>query len=258
MKYNNLLYTLVNYNNKEYLKMFRIFIKSLLLFSKSNYDFLIITDEPTKKIIENYDELRHMKSLHFLVTPTDKNLYNALLRKCDIRLFNNFNNYDKIMYLDCDIIVQNDINKLFNEIKIEKNKLYAPYEGTLDGKYWSLDLYTKKDFETLEKLKIHSFNSGTMIFKPNDQMKKHFENVKILARKYKGNHFYDQAFLNYYFNINKLSSTKYISNHVVLFPDITKYYPKKTILHFAGIGRYKEKAKIMSEYLNLLTSVKKM
>jgi lipopolysaccharide biosynthesis glycosyltransferase len=254
---NNLIYTLVNFNTKEYLAMFRIFIQSLILFSKPKYELLIITDAPSKKIIENFEELKYIKKHHFLLTPTDKNLYNALLHKCDIGSFKFFNNYDKIMYLDCDIILQNDINKLF-DIKIKNNILYAPKEGTLDGKYWTLNLYNKKDFENLTKLGFHSFNSGTMLFKPSEKMKEHFENVKNLALKYNGSHFYDQSFLNYYFNINKLSNTEYISKYIILFPDVNKYYPEKTIVHFAGIGRYKEKAKIMKNYLNLIITVKKI
>lgn len=44
---------------------------------------------------------------------------------------------------------------------------------------------------------------------------------------------------------------------VKMFPENDKFYPNKCILHFAGIGRYMEKAKIMQNYLNKLRLVKK-
>ena len=254
----NLVYTLVNYNTKDYIEMFKIFLKSLVYFSKPNFELLIITDDITKSKIQKIKEIKEIKKVHYLIVPFDNDLYHALLRKCDITEFKGFNDYDKIMYLDCDIIVQNDINKLFDIVKAQPNKLYAPAEGTLDGKYWTLNSYKKDDFERLRKNGINSFNSGTMLFKPSEQMKRHFQNVKKLALDYKGKHFYDQTFLNYYFNTNKISSTKYISDYVLLFPDVSKYYPYKTILHIAGIGRYKEKAKIMRKYLNDIIYVKAM
>jgi len=253
----NLVYTLVNFNTRDYLEMFKVFLKSLVLFSKPDFDLLIITDNATKKDIEKLTDLKILKNVFYLTVPTDKDLYHALLRKCDIVGFQDFDKYDKIMYLDCDIIVQNDINKLFKLVKAKPNKLYAPEEGSLNGKYWTLNSYKKNDFKKLNELGIHSFNSGTMIFKPSKEMKKHFENVKKMALEYKGaHHFYDQSFLNYYFNIRNLSSTDYITDHVVLFPDTAKFYPYKTILHVAGIGRYKEKAKIMKKYLDQIIQVK--
>ena len=107
----NLVYTLVNYNTKDYIEMFKIFLKSLVYFSKPNFELLIITDDITKSKIQKIKEIKEIKKVHYLIVPFDNDLYHALLRKCDITEFKGFNDYDKIMYLDCDIIVQNDINK---------------------------------------------------------------------------------------------------------------------------------------------------
>lgn len=253
---NNLIYTLVNFNNKYYISMFQIFLKSMILFSKLTFDLLIITDQKTQNIIASLKELQQFSKVHFIILQDDIDLYHALLRKCDIVLFKDFLKYTKIMYLDCDIIIQKDINILFNIIKAKPNILYAPAEGTLDGDYWKLNAYTSSDYVYLKKNGIKSFNSGTFIFIPSLIMKKHFINVKNMALSYKGEHYYDQSFLNYYFNINNSSSTKYITNNIVLFPNPTKYYPSKTLLHFAGLGKYKEKVAIMKKYLDMLILIK--
>lgn len=252
---NNLVYILLNFNSKYYIAMFQIFIRSILLFSGTRFDLLIITDIATHSSILELKEIKELETklnIYLIILPVDKDLHHSLLRKCDIVKFPNFLKYKKIMYIDCDVIVQDDINNLFTSIKAKPNILYAPEEGSLDGKYWTLDKYTDEDYIILKKRNIKSFNSGTFIFIPSLKMKEDFINVKRLGLSYRSKHFYDQSFLNYYFNINGSSSTKYISDHVIIFPDVNKYYPSKTLLHFAGIGRYKEKTKIMKKYLNML------
>jgi lipopolysaccharide biosynthesis glycosyltransferase len=185
-------------------------------------------------------------------------LYHALLNKCEIANYKEANKYKKIMYLDCDIIVQCDLTELLKNIPIKPDLLYAPAEGTLTGEYWYLNAYKDSNIERLEKDKVKSFNSGTFIFIPTKTFLTHFKNVKKLGETFKGEkHFYDQSFLNYYFNINNLSSTDFITDMVIIFPDPEKFYPNKCILHFAGLGRYMEKSKIMKKYLKMLKLVKK-
>jgi lipopolysaccharide biosynthesis glycosyltransferase len=166
--------------------------------------------------------------------------------------------YNKVLYLDCDIIVQADLMELFKKLPIEKNVLYAPQEGTLDGTFWYLDKYTNSNIARLTSEGTKSFNSGTFMFVPTNKFIKHFENVKNQGEQYTGKkHFYDQSFFNYYFNINNLSSTAFISDATRIFPESDKYYPNKYIIHFAGIGRYLEKTKIMKRYLNNLLKINK-
>ena len=163
------------------------------------------------------------------------------------------------MYVDCDVLVQRDLMDVFKNTPINKGVLYAPAEGTLKGKFWYLDAYKESNVARLTKEGTKSFNSGTFMFIPTKTFLKHFENVKLFAMNYKGKeHFYDQSFINYYFNINGISSTKYISDVVKIFPEKEMYYPKKYIIHFAGIGRYLEKTKIMNEYLDKLLKLNQL
>lgn len=40
--------------------------------------------------------------------------------------------YDKIIYIDCDVIVKNDLGKLYEEIELDQNYVAAVYEAALD------------------------------------------------------------------------------------------------------------------------------
>jgi hypothetical protein len=122
-----------------------------------------------------------------------------------------------------------------------------------------LELGRLHEFRTRQTQKndVKSFNSGTFLFQPCPEIKEHFANAKEFAKSYKSDgHFYDQSFFNYYFNTRGLSKTENITRQVKMFPDLSTYYPRKTILHVAGLRRYKEKARLMKEYLDFIISQK--
>jgi hypothetical protein len=244
--------------------MFNIFLESLHTFSDVHtFDLAIICDFNAKKDIKNNALLKDFNSFYINV-PIDKELKFALLRKFDIIKFKKFNDYSKIMYIDIDIIVQGNILDVFNKVtNIKNNTLYATKEGDLEGKFWYMNnTYKNGNIEKMRTENIHSFNSGMFLFKPSDEMKTHFKNVKKFALDFyknqqeKSNSFFDQSHLNYYFNINRLSNTNYMNDIYQMFPDTNKYYPKKILLHIAGIGRYKEKSKIMRTYLDFIKTKK--
>lgn len=237
--------------------MFRMFAKGLSLFSPSGYDLVIITDSDTQKEIAKIRDLKKLTGkVDYLIVNKDVDLHQALLRKFDIFKYDKIMDYEKVMYLDCDIVVQDDLCKMFRSVRTKTGRLYAPAEGTIDGKYWGLDAYRKEDYITLKKKGVKSFNSGTFMFVPDQDMKDHFMAAKRFALSYDRRHFYDQSFFNYYFNMKRLSATQGITRYVQLFPDTTQIYPDKIILHVAGIARYKKKTKMMRDYIALIKSHK--
>jgi Glycosyl transferase family 8 len=251
----DLVYTLVTFDPTLYVNLIKIFLRSICLFSSRDFDILIITDCKTHRLIESLPEAKAL-SLLYLDVAVDDDLFHALLRKLDIVNFGDFLKYRKILYLDCDIIVQHDLCRIFREVKAVSNVLYAPEEGTHDGKFWTLGLYRPIDFIEMKKRGIKSFNSGTFLFIPTREMLGHFKNVKRMAETFRGSHFYDQSFLNYYFNIRGMSSTRYISQFVKMFPDRSRYYPNKTLIHFTGIGDRKSKPGVMKDYFSKVIKIK--
>lgn len=254
-----LLYTLLNYNIKPYLEMFKSFLESILLYSSlEDFDILIICSKSAHRDLLNIPIVKKFSNIKYFEIPESKDLYHALLNKCEIANYEDAPKYKKILYLDCDIIVKCDLAKIFKKTSIKPELLYASEEGTLTGKYWYLNSYKESNITRLEKEGVKSFNTGTFMFIPTKTFLKHFKNVKKLAETFKGEkHFYDQSFFNYYFNIHNLSCTDFITDMVKMFPDPEKHYPNKCFLHFAGLGRYNEKAKIMKKYLKMLRLVMK-
>lgn len=269
-----LLYVLVNYRTKEYLEMLFLYLKSLLQFSPlaslAKLDLLVICDEQAKKDIEKkWKDDNWMFSAfnrnYFLVVKRDPSLQYALLRKCDIAHFPHFLEYSKILYMDIDVIVVDDILKVFKNVKrVKDDVLYAAKEGDIEGKFWYLNSYKNTNVAALRREGVHSFNTGLFLFKPSVVMRGHFLAVKKFALDYykeaakhpsgRGSFSVplDQSFFNYYFNMHRLTNTEHFNEIYKMFPEKGNLYPGKIILHFAGIGDYKNKGKRMQEGLNML------
>ena len=151
------------------------------------------------------------------------------------------------------IIVQDNIVKLFENVKASKNKLYVPEEGDIEGKYWTTDAYLPQNIEYMRKNNIKSFNTGTFLFVPDEKMREHFIRCKEFGLKFSGRMFFDQSALNYYFNRLRIASVNsYMTKKLQMFPDTTKYYKDKMLMHISGIGRYRQKAPIMKAYLEFI------
>lgn len=249
---NYLLYVLVNFDLFHYIEMFKLFIYSVTKYSSvSKIDLLIICDRHAKKKLENMEELQMFKNHYWhVVRQQDTSFKTALLRKFEICNFPHLLDYKKVMYLDIDVLVIDDLLKVFKMVPVRHNTLYATKEGDLEEKHWYLNAYNEGNVAQLKKEGINSFNTGLFMFKPSDTMIHHFKDLYIFSLEYKGHQsFYDQSFMNYYFNMKRMGNTKYMNNIYVMFPKEDKKYKNKIILHFAGLGRYQDKVSIMTKYI---------
>lgn len=256
MKNKYLLYTILTFRKEYYLPLFRIMLKSIVAFSSTDFDLCIITNKSYLPELKEVPELQAFQKVYYHIVPDDEDLFHALMRKCDIANLSDFLNYDKIMFLDCDIIVQGDLVRLFKQVRALPNKIYAPESGSHYHKFWGLCNYNDDNVNFFRKYKIKSFSSGSYLFKPSIEMKNHLLECKKFALSYKGSHFYDQSFYNYYFNTRNMSSTRYWDDIVLGFPDYKQDYPDVLILHFCGIGMYKSKKRRMTIYLNRVSKQK--
>jgi lipopolysaccharide biosynthesis glycosyltransferase len=231
-------------------------LDSIYKYSKINFDILIMTHESLIPEIRLIKQLTHF-NYEFMIFPDQKDLYNALKLKANIFDYPKINQYKKVLFMDVDIIVQNDISRLFDEFKPKDGILYALHEqnGTHFTKFWSLLNYTREDIKDFYKRGIISFNVGTMMFSVTKKMRMHHENLKNLIKTV-NSPFYEQSLYNYYFNKAFAIDTNFFQNKVVIFPVSGAYYMHPTFVHFAGIGNYPMKTIEMTKYSKILSQKK--
>lgn len=235
----NLIYVSVFYN-KKYIELLKLLLQSLKQFGKidENTDILILTNDSFEQEISLI--CQHLK-INYIIESL--NLHNVIESKYSrFKIFDlpktNVQVYNKILYLDIDIIVQKDINNIFN-LNIS-NKLYARDEGNISGEFFGSFLFQEWFQEghgqNMDK-KTRSFCSGVMLFKPCQEIKMLFQNTlnHIISYQNSGKKFgtcIDQPFINFNAIINNLHEIDLLSHIVTNSPDINTH--KETICHFAG------------------------
>jgi lipopolysaccharide biosynthesis glycosyltransferase len=202
----NLVYYSVGFNDS-YAELLKLSISKLDLYN-TNQDILIITD---KKFYEkNFKDYNRPNLYYHMV----ENLSGDDVAFNRLKIFDaNISSYDNLMYLDTDVWANLNLSKIFESC--EDNKLYAVVEDySFENHFrtpFNLGLYCKDDVDFFEKNKIHTFNSGLMMFKNSQKMKYHFEDVLNLRILYPNGQFSDQPYINHYFNRHHLVDTTIIA-----------------------------------------------
>ena len=255
----HLIYSTVGYDYN-YLRCIDIFLKTFVMFNDvSNFHFLLICDEQmittARDIIKKYN----IKSDILKMNNSNKP-YIASMHKIHIFDYPEIMNYTNIIYVDLDCIFTRSLNDIVNQT-LDDNKIYAYKEQDNVEKhrhlFWSLNNYTNEDIEFFKKNNMYPFNCGCFLFKANDNMKKHFNNIINLVSEHKGEFFYEQSFMNYYFNKNLLSDYSIIndSNYFMNFKDIVPSN-NPIIIHFCGNpGDGFSKITRMTKFRNLMNIV---
>ena len=160
--------------------------------------------------------------------------------------------YDKILYLDSDVLVNLPLERLF-AMDFPDDRLCVVRESDdLTHEYWSLKglPYTGDELAFLETHNLGGFNTGTMLFHRNAAMEHHFSAALQFGESYAESgreFFWDQSVLNYYFN--RLAAVDYgLTPHVRLWPDVNEAYPERLIHFLGGPGDAKRKYREMREY----------
>ena len=242
------------FNNEKYINMFYLLLESILLYGKlDNIQILIYTSTPFMNIIKN-NYLFDDEIIIFEINDTYDNIDKSCKSRLDLFNLSSITKYEKILYLDTDIIVKNDINKVFDICK--DDILYVLEEGLLtdnNNYYGGIELFGDEINNYSDK---SAFTSGILLFNNCIQMKKLFNIIKqdIIDRPFIFNCF-DQPYIVYNafkYNIynNKLLKDVAVNNDYNIDSN-------KTIHHFPGNpGIYKKKIRVMNEFLNKLNTIK--
>lgn len=241
-KKRNLVYFTVGYS-KEYLHLIKCCIFSIISNSKdlSNVDFLLITD--SKQAFDEVAKAFPDLNLDYLIVPNAKDGIEASMNKLKVFEYEHVFKYKKILFLDGDIVFNNDVNQIF-DLDIEDHKIYSlMHEGCgyeiHNSKYHNITRYTKEKIKRLEELKIKPFNAGQFLMLASVAMARHFTNVKFITHLWQKEYFFEQSFLNTYFNYNEAANTSlledyfsiyYIAQHKIE----TLKLDKSKNIHYAG------------------------
>ena len=239
----DLIYSCVFFQDK-YIYLINLLLKSFIIYGKSNTKYLIITNESfVSKIQSIFDTLNINGSIWSLNLNSK---FEAGYSRLKIFDYPEINNYNKILYLDCDVLVANKVENILN-LTLE-DKLYGLKEGNTNHIHWGSQFFENNP-------NISGFTSGVLLFNNSLLMKNLFKNILTHIESYINNNLpvpecLDQPFIVYHSILNNLYNNELLINIVINNP---AEYNGETILHFPGNpGDYEDKIIKMAKYMNYM------
>jgi lipopolysaccharide biosynthesis glycosyltransferase len=245
----NLIYICV-FHQQSYINLLKLLITSISTKANINNkttNILIITSESFRLLIQK--ELEDFDLVLYYYILDLESLFDAGCARLNIFKYTNIKNYDKILYLDTDILLNSDINVLFN-LELSSKKIYALEEGNISHDYWGGQFF---DF-TKTNNNISGFTSGVLFFKNNICIQELFNSIQLHIEDHvKSNKpiptCLDQPFIVY----NTISQNKYDNQLMILYVENNPSYinSNKIIYHFpGGPGAYESKISKMTAFWN--------
>jgi predicted O-methyltransferase YrrM len=218
-------------------------LESICLFDDT--DIVVYTSTPFMNRIKQ-SHLFHEK-IKFELNDTYHTIDSSCKARLDVFDLHSIQQYEKILYLDTDIIIKNSTHKIFDIC--QKEVVYVLEEGHIDStdEYWGNILFGEEVHQYNDKT---AFTSGILLFKHCQPIKELFETIKkdIINRPYQFG-CYDQPYIVYNafkYNIydNKVLKSFVINQDTTIDNDII-------IHHFPGVpGWPPRKIDTMTHFLN--------
>jgi len=233
------------FNQNICLDLFFLLLKSIFTHGEIKEDIHILVYTSTSfmnKIKEN--SLYDKSKIKFEINDTYDNIDKACKSRLDVFELNTIQQYEKILYLDIDIIVKNDIHKVFQVCK--KDVLYALEEGDIQYEFWGGTLFGHESQSYKDK---SAFSSGILLFHNSETMKDLFRKIKedIVIRPYELS-CCDQPYVVYNAFKYQLYDNKTLKSLVV--NNDNNIHSDKIIHHFpGGPGIYENKIKLMTQFM---------
>ena len=251
----NLIYMGVFYNEK-YIRLLELLFLSLRVYS-SPIDILVLTSDNFKEKIQALSSSIGLPC-HIHCLPC-KSIFEAACARLHVFEWPGIEAYEKILYLDTDIIIRRDLGKIF-DYSLEK-KLYGIASGTLESPQFGGQFF---DWSTCGIDHTTSgINSGTLLFLPCPEIRGLFGRIN----KHIHNHLtagkqiptvMDQPFINYHAFMTHICNTELLKGDISLYEDQVTVMNADTasICHFSfPIGNFEHKYQRMSYFFqNLLIS----
>jgi hypothetical protein len=241
------------FNNVNYVDMCYLLLDSIFLYGKltNNTDILIYTSTEFMNMIKQ-SHLYNDK-IKFEINDTYNSIETACKARLDIFNLDSISDYQKVLYLDTDIIVKDRVDKLFALVR--KDILYVLEEGDIEQSseqfYGGITLFGDEINNYIDKT---AFTSGVLLFNNCEVIKDLFEKINEDMRC-RPHYFdcHDQPYIVYNAFKYNMYNNKVIKSLVV--NNDNNILSDKAIHHFpGGPGVYQHKLVSMNTFL---TNMKK-
>jgi len=244
------------FHHQNYINLLKLLITSISSkanINKETTDILIFTSPSFQPIIQN-----ELSSFNLPITYWILNLHTLFQAGCarlTIFKYPNISKYENILYIDTDILLNSDVNVLFN-LELSINKIYALEEGTIEnGCFGGSDFF---DFSKYNK-NTTAFTSGILLFKNSNSIKLLFDTIIEHIIQYSSNPknkvpgCLDQPFIVYNAIIQDKYDNQVLNNYAENNPSTLNI--DKIIYHFpGGPGEYSSKLNKMTHFWNIMNS----
>ena len=236
------------FNQEKYVDMFFLLLESIFIYGNldENTNILVYTSTTFMNMIKQ-SHLFNDEKIKFEINDTYHNIDKACKARLDLFNLSYIKNYNKILYLDTDILVKDDINKVF-DVCIEDILYVLEEEGGYidsDTDYWGKTLFGNEVNNYADK---SAFTSGILLFNNCEKIKDLFYKInEDIVKRY--HYFYDQPYIVYNAFKYNLYNNKILKSLVV--NNSTDIHSDKVIHHFpGGVGVYQHKIVGMTIFLN--------
>lgn len=232
----------------KYVEMSYLLLESLFIYGNldENTEVLIYTSTEYMNLIKE-SNLYCENKIKFEINDLYKTVEECCFSRLDIFKLKSSLNYDKILYIDTDILIKDDINKVFNICN--NDILYVLEEGAInhDGEFWGKTLFGNELHNYEDKT---AFTSGIILFKNSSQIKILFNKIIDHFKNFKYNgSFYDQPYIVYNSFKYKMYNNKLMKEFCI--NNDTNIHSNKVIHHFPGGPEYTPvKIQTMRNFLN--------
>lgn len=237
----NLIYFTI-FHNKEYVVLLDMLLNTLSKQAFQDFELLFIADKAMCNEIKKLDIVKNFKCNYNQIDDV-QNPVDASMQKLKIFEWKKINDYKNILFLDADIFVIGDVGRVFNNKELKNNIFYGAthsHEQSLHKTaYHSLIDYTEDELQMFKEKNISALNAGQFFFKNTHTMQDHFKNINQFVQIWDGRYFFEQSFINYYFNLLEMTDTRSLIEEF-RFVSINEnqhdktFGPNSVFVHFMG------------------------
>jgi len=219
----NLLYMCV-FCNKDYIKLLQILLTSLKIYSSLDFDILIMTQGGFHQSISELADTLSIKLFVYCV-PDKKTIFDAACARLHIFSYESIDLYDKIFYIDTDIILKKDVAAAF-DLAVD-DTVYVIPESNISNTNFGRQFF---DFSKIAG-DTPGINSGTLLFRNTPAVKAIFQKILDHISTYVASGqsiplCMDQPFISY----NMITESMY--NNTALKPFVGLYEEPETVVNY--------------------------